>query len=245
MLSDLHLLVGGGVLKGPYPNSSILAVLDFVEKQLILFSKKNINSNIKNERGLTQKLVGMLSLNANKEECLFRFDKEYMEDPGKGSSHTVDIGVLTNIDEGLFIGVKHFTSEESFFSMEAKRLYKAPKAREREYLIGRIVKNKYMECGGVERFKKGIHGKKLNFCAMIGYVQEYNFDHWHSKINGWISNLIIESKDQTIKWTEDDKLTNEYTKLQFARYKSVNSRLNDSIALFHLWVKLVEFDESI
>jgi hypothetical protein len=242
MLSDIHILGGGGVLKGPHPNSSILAVVNFVEKHLILFSERYINSNIKNERGLTQKLVSMLSLAANKEGCLFRFDKEYMENPEKGSSHAVDLGVLTNIEEGIFIGVKHYTNEESFFSMEAKRLYKAPKTREKEYLIGRTRKNKYIECGGVERFKKGIHGKRLNSCAMIGYVQEYNFDYWHNKINEWISSLIIESKTQTVKWAKEDQLMNEHTKAQVARYRSFNSRLKDSITLFHLWVKLVEFD---
>lgn len=244
MLSDLHLLVGGGVLKGPHSDTSILAVVDFVEKQLILFSEKYINSNIKNEKGLTQKLVSMLSLTANNEGRLFRFDKEYMEDPERGSSPAVDVAVLTNIDEGIFIGVKHYANDESFFSMEAKRLYKAPKAREKEYLIGRTIKNKYIECGGVERFKKGTHGGRLNICAMIGYVQEYNFDYWYDKINEWISNLIIESRTQTVKWAEEDKLINEYTKAQVARYRSFNSRLKDSITLFHLWVKLVEFDES-
>ena len=80
-----------------------------------------------------------------------------------------------------------------FFKIEVKRLTNLGVARQKEYVIGRMGKEKYKESGGIERFKKGIHGSKLKFAGMIGYIQKEDFDYWFAEVNSWISDLINEN----------------------------------------------------
>ena len=194
-----------GRLEGPKPDTSVLTVVAFIEKQLVEFSARYSDSSITNEKGLTQELCVLLNFYVQKEGYPFWFEKEYMEEPKQGDSPQVDIGVISSREAGIVIGSKCY-NRESFFSIEAKRLDKISKAREKEYLVGRIEKGKYKDCGGVERFKKEIHGKGLRYAAIIGYVQAFAFDYWHNTINSWVDELIGEIMDSSVRWSEKDKL---------------------------------------
>jgi hypothetical protein len=222
-----------GHLEGPGNDESILMVVAFVEKHLAVFSKEQTGATITNEKGLTQEFCIMLNIHTRKHGCPFIFEKEYMEDVEKGDSAQVDIGVI-------IIDTKYQSCRKSFFSMEAKRLDKLSKVREKEYLVGREEKGKYKKCGGVERFKEEIHGKGLRYGAMIGYVQKFDFNHWHRTINSWIDALIEGSIPSSVGWSEKDKLLEEYKSTAAAKFKSENSRITGSIILFHLWVNLVK-----
>ena len=237
MLVDNNKSITLGRLIGPEIEAPIRAVVGCVERVLIDFSDKYTGSYIKNEKGLTQKLIHMLTIHARSEYHPFYFDKEYMEVPERGDSPQVDIGVISAIEEGIVIGAKAYEGE-SFFSMEAKRLSKLGSNRLMEYLIGRYEKGKYNNCGGVERFKQGIHGKNLSYGAIIGYVQEHDFRHWYYLINSWVEELINRKISSPAKWLLRDKLHEEYIKTSTAKFISINSRQNDSITLFHLWVSL-------
>jgi hypothetical protein len=236
MLSNVNFMNGfGKITKAVQPNASIHAVIEFVEEHLDEFS--NRYSHIVPEESLNYYLVSLLSKYSHQRKCLFRFQSEAKQDPQKGNCASVDIGVMSNVDEGVLIETKYYCADEPFFSLEAKRLGKLHKIREKEYLIGRMENEKYIECGGVERFKKGIHGKTLNYSAIIGYVQERDFNFWVTDINKWIEELIINS-NESICWGEKDKLVEESIGIT-ARYRSENSRLNlENITLFHLWVKM-------
>ncbi|MFC2155112.1 hypothetical protein ACFLRB_01295 [Acidobacteriota bacterium] len=240
MLSDQVKKNISGHLTGPSADTSVLMVVAFVEKNLVEFSWQYTGSSITNERGLNQQLCILLNRYAYNENYPFWFDKDHMEEPERGDSPSVDIGVLSSRDEGIKISAKCYSNRESFFSMEAKRLCKISEARQKEYLIGRMEKGKYKERGGVERFKKNIHGKRLKYGAMIGYVQEQNFEYWHKTINSWIDELIIETIGNSIRWTEKDKLSAIYKHESTAKFKSENARKSGSIILFHLWVNLVK-----
>ena len=229
-----------GHLAGPTPGASISIVVSVIETQLVEFSYKYTGSSITNENGLTQELCIMLNSHVIKERFPFWFMKEYIEAPGKGNSPQVDIGTISNQNEGIVIGPTFYGRQESFFSIETKRLDNISKAREKEYLVGRREKGRYIECGGVERFKKEIHGKKLKYAAIIAYVQKYDFDYWHNKINAWIEALIDGSIESTVKWSETDRLVDEYKYSHTAKFKSENSRKKGTIFLFHLWVNLVK-----
>ena len=122
--------------------------------------------------------------------------------------------------------------------MEAKRLANLGSNRLMEYLIGRFEKGKYNSCGGVERFKQGIHGRKLNCGAIIGYVQGYDFVHWYGQLNSWIKELINKKMFSPVNWMPKDKLEKEYIKSTTAKFISINSRQDDTITLFHLWARL-------
>jgi hypothetical protein len=102
-----------------------------------------------------------------------------------------------------------------------------------------LEKGKYKNCGGVERFKKGIHGKTLKYGGLVGYVQAQNFNYWCTAINSWIDDLIAGKIQASTHWTEDDRLTSEHTDKITAQYRSKNLREKDAIILFHLWVNLV------
>jgi hypothetical protein len=237
MLADTHKSMASGKIEGPEIDAHIIAVVDFVERILITFSDKYSDSHIKNEKGLTQKLVLILTSYALREYYSFWFDKEYMEIPGRGDSPQVDIGVISTIEEGIVIGAKTYT-DESFFSMEAKRLGNLGKKRSKEYLIGRYENEKYIHCGGVERFKQGKHGRNLEYGAIIGYVQEHDFTYWYGCINSWIDDLIQKNVYSPVPWLLKDKLQKDYIRSTTAKFISITSRKNDFITLFHLWARL-------
>ena len=237
MLADTHKSMASGKIEGPEIDAPIIAVVDFVERILNTFSDKYADSDIKNEKGLTQKLVLILNFNALQEYYPFWFDKEYMEVPERGNSPQVDIGTITTLQEGIVIGSKTYT-DESFFSMEAKRLGNLGKKRSKEYLIGRYKNEKYIHCGGVERFKQGKHGRNLKYGAIIGYVQEYDFTYWYDHINSWIDDLIQENLYSPVPWLLRDQLKKDYIRSTTAKFISITSRKNDFITLFHLWARL-------
>jgi hypothetical protein len=233
MLSDIHNPAGSGTITDLPRDASILAVVSFVETHLIVFSREYADSTIKNENGLTQELVVKLNFNAKKGYYPFWFEREYLEETKRSDSPRVDIGTISSLEGGVVIESKTYDLIP-FFSMEAKRLDK----RSREYLIGRFEKKKYESNGGVERFKQGIHGRNLKYGALIGYVQKYDFTYWHDLINSWINDLIQRKIDSPVQWFSEDNLKKVYVKSVTAKFVSINSRKNDSITLFHLWVDL-------
>lgn len=237
MLADIYKSMASGKIEVPEIDAPIIAVVNFVEQILITFSDKYADSDIKNEKGLTQKLVLILNSHALREYYPFWFDKEYMEIPERGDSPQVDIGTITTLEEGIVIGAKTYT-DESFFSLEAKRLGGLGSRRSKEYLIGRFKKEKYINCGGVERFKQGIHGSNLKYGAIIGYVQEHDFTYWHGSINSWINDLIQKNLYSPVPWLLKDKLKKDYIRSTTAKFISITSRKNNFITLFHLWARL-------
>jgi len=240
MLSDQKVRTGLGELQGPSDNTAVFIIVGFVEKYLVDFAKRYSGIDIKNEKGLTQKLCIMLNQNAIIIGYPFFFYPDYMENSQNGNSPQVDMGTIS-IDETVIIDSKTYKDSKSFFSFEAKRLCRISAAREKEYLIGHAKKGGgYVDSGGVERFKKEIHGKGLNYSAIIGYVQEQDFSYWYNLINSWIDQLIAGDLYSSVKWENKDKLVNENLGNDTAKYKSENSRQQGYVTLFHLWVNMVK-----
>jgi hypothetical protein len=190
------------------------------------FSNTYLNAS---EPIISQWLCSFLNNFRNQEEAsLFEFGREF-----KSSRYAVDFAV---------IDVKSFKEsiEESkpFFTIEAKRL-PAPKknkkddSREKEYVEG--------NGGGVERYKRGKHGKDLFQSAIIGYIQKESCSYWVTEINKWIKNLEPKS-DSSIQWSSDDLLvqSNDFGKTK--KYHSKNTRIidseEDSIELYHYLIEL-------
>ncbi|WP_457748602.1 hypothetical protein, partial [Sulfurimonas sp.] len=100
--------------------------------------------------------------------------REHMEYTSKGNAPQDDIAVRAK--DGVIIGGINYYSNEPFIVFEAKRLNNTlGKSRKKEYVVGRVYKdsqgnNKYLNSGGMERFKKEIHGKRLKYVGMIGYM---------------------------------------------------------------------------
>ncbi len=245
MLTNIHRKHIFGNLEGLAYETTVSKVVSFVEKYLIVFSNEFAGSLIVNEKGLTQMLCILLNKNARDGGYPFHFEKEFMEEVERGDSPQVDIGVVYYETETESIDTQYYSSRGAFFAMEAKRLDKISTTREKEYLIGRQEKDSYIHCGGVERFKNEIHGKGLRYACVIGYVQKYDFDYWHHSINSWIDSLIEGKILSSVKWSEKDKLVQEYKLSHTAKFKSENSRTSGSILLFHLWVNLINTPTNI
>lgn len=218
-----------GTIEGLEPTAYIFAILSFIENHLSGFVIKYFSEyrNISNEIGITQKLEMYLNPFLKVELSTFNLTKEYVEDISTGQSPQSDLGFYLD-GEDLAI-----------FCIEAKRLPTPGSQREKEYIIGHWnTKNKYVNSGGIERFKKGIHGRGLTHSAIIGYVQQNDFEHWYKQVNIWIDELIQDAS-QEIEWNQNDKLNQLSLKPNIAKFQSVNKRTNDSITLFHFWLNLV------
>jgi hypothetical protein len=215
MQADASEAVAMGVFHGPEVEISILVVVAFVEEQLLIFSQRYTNSAIQDEKGLNSRLHHLLQWESINRKYPFLFEKDPPEKPESGQSPSPDLGVFHQT--GITIGTKYYTEDESFFSLEAKILGVKERSRQREYVIGSEKAN-----GGIERFKKRIHGSKLDYGCMLGYILKHDFNHWHTQVNTWIDEEIRSGHPF---WNENDKLLVKNMANFTARYESCNSRV--------------------
>ena len=236
MLADaLQNNSSGRLTEGIEYDSSIKAIIEFIEVYFIEFSQKIKGEISASEKSLTDKLCKFLNRKAG--AYPFYFQHENVENHASGKSPQTDIGTLSR-SEQLIIADRNYGEFDSFFSIEAKRLPTPGHNREKEYVIGHDK-----ACGGLERFKKGIHGKELKYAAIIGYIQKEDSNHWFLKINNWIAELMISSPEL---WKEEDKLIQDQneltglTKFASRNYRSDINGQEDFISIFHFWVNLVD-----
>ena len=105
--------------------------------------------------------------------------------------------------------------------IEAKRL---PPTSKRDYVRT-----------GIGRFKTEEHGKHHDIAAMLGYIQDKDFDYWYKEINGWIDDLIVDVT-QNPRWEKQDKL-NKSNAAPLGEYDSKHSRKEKGpITLCHFWL---------
>ena len=115
------------------------------------------------------------------------------------------------------------------FIVESKRLPTPgnKKLREKEYVFGNRK-------GGIERYKKEIHGRKLNECGMIGFIEKYNSSYWLNIINLWIQDLSRSNPE----WNSDEKLTMKVDTIDYSYLVSIAHREKSSkdVLLHHWWI---------
>ncbi len=216
-------------------HTSIKKVFDFIERCLPEFKIKY--STRRPEDGLTQELVYILDKESRKVLPLYAFDAEHMEDTTKGNSRRDDIGIRAI--EGITIQTEYYPYNKPFIVIEAKRLdCKITKERKKEYVVGRYDKKKYIDSGGIERFKKEIHGKGLVYVGMIGYMQTDNFSSWFTKINSWIEEEIKAPTSDNLIWEEKEKLILDKENQLFSTYLSEHKCKIKDISMYHIWIDL-------
>lgn len=227
--TEKRLLGGDGILLGPSPNTLFYTVVEFLKAHLPQFAESLLHTNIENENGLNSRLSRFITNTADQE--MFFAERESMEEETRGDSPATDIGIYLKVDD-CCIDAPLITV------LEGKRLTKRLGAdRRREYVIGHEKKGKHVPCGGIERFKLSIHGRKLNRAGMIGYIQEKTPNYWHGQINSWISEL---SHEQEIpNWSEEEHLSPVATDEGISESTSLVYRQADKLHLTHLWINLV------
>jgi len=224
-----RMLSGTGNFIGPPVNAQFNAVVDFLKTHLSQFSKSIQKTNIYNENGLNSRLSRFITNVASKET--FFAEREIMENETQGSSPAVDIGIYLNVRDTQI-------DPPLITVFEGKRLTtELPKKRRREYVIGHEKDGKHIKCGGIERFKLGIHGKNLNSAGMIGYLQNGESDTWEAKINSWIRDLCEEPFE--LAWSEHEQLNKQESDRHVTEYVSIVDRANNELHLTHLWINLV------
>jgi hypothetical protein len=229
--------ISGNISFGIELDDSIKAVIDFLRINLLKFASNGKNHKLLPEESTNQLLCGFLNKEAKKHP--FRFQPEFIEELTSGRSPKVDFGTLSD-EEKIVISDREYGEDDSFFSFEAKRLPTPGSGREKEYVTGEGAKIS----GGIERFKKRLHGSKIKYAAIVGYVQKEDFNHWFVKINGWIDELS--AVDTTGLWTVNDRINCDDLNVSvFIELFSEHSRINTDgeqagIELYHFWINLIE-----
>ena len=138
-----------------------------------------------NERAITEIIVLHLNGRGEENRPSFVFQAESMENRASGSSPAVDIGVFWRLPG------RSSSHWPRVSAIEAKRLDASlPPLRSREYVVGHERGGRYVPCGGMERYKQGIHGSELqNTVMLLGYIQSDDALTWHKRIANWILEL--------------------------------------------------------
>lgn len=199
-------------------NSTADKIVTFLQDCLLLFREKYLG-NKNNEWFLNQELEILLQCKSREKSYPFIFKGEYMDK---------SIDKNTKVDIAIIYTETYETT--AFFTIEAKRL-RYPKKETKHYVCG--------DTGGIERFKRELHGKDLSQSAMIGYVEEGKFDDWLVIINYLIKKLCESNKKDSIQWSESDLLKPLNVNVHLAQYSSEHFRISSTpIFLTHLWVKM-------
>lgn len=136
---------------------------------------------------------------------------------------------IKGIPDIYFNEIEKGKTNKPLFVVESKILpAPPPKIREKEYVIG---ENKN---GGIERFKIERHGKGLNECGLVGFVESENFDFWKDKVNGWIND--ISNNDDF--WNADEKvIMKENTNISAFLHSIAHRKEANDLLLYHFWIK--------
>jgi hypothetical protein len=151
--------------------------------------------------------------------------------------HRVDVSASP--PEMIVIEATTYSIYDPFLVLEGKRLPAPSSDRQMEYVTGREQRN-----GGIQRFKLGLHGAKLQVAMIIGYVQEGSALHWHKEINSWISALAAGTVTDVCVWKAEDRLgsLDEDKEDRIGSCSSEHERsgvvASNSIRLHHLLVEM-------
>lgn len=163
----------------------------------------------------------------------FQFKRE--EPDEVHANRAIDLAVAPR-GSIIWLEGREYSEYQTLLPIECKRLPTPAGADrdEREYLFSR-----FRSTGGVDRFKRGLHGANHRRVAMIGYVQEHTIAHWHAQVATWLRGLVSEG---TTGWSDADEVTLmlHNTAKRAAHLRSLHSRgaSLDAIAIEHLWIEM-------
>jgi hypothetical protein len=221
----------GSITEGP---TSTLAerTLEFVETELVAWRDDPDRAPEQSEERLNAQLCKFLNVAASEHFPMVLFSHEEKQT----GARRVDIAA--NPRRGIIIGAVYHSIYDPFIVFEGKRLPAPSKDREREYVTGGTKKS-----GGIQRFKRGLHGAKQETAVIVGYIQEISPASWLSQLNEWIAAEATTSSVEDEQWAEDEPLTgfaHDVVK-RSAQSSSKHRRENsstDTIRLRHLWIEM-------
>lgn len=237
MLADKYSNVQKGQLSNTVqkPNTFIDQVIKFISDQLPVWRDRKNRPAATAETVLTSHLCGHLNSSSRMLSGwdILQFRTE--ERDADNASRTLD---LVAAPSGAVIKVdgRNYTDFDYLFPIECKRLPTPSGSNrdEREYVASSVSST-----GGIDRFKRGLHGSGYEQGMMIGFVQSHNCSHWYTAINDWIKELVA---GNVLNWELTDILTNfdHYQKLGSSLSTSIHIRDNNlnEIKLVHAWIQM-------
>ncbi|MDP3851179.1 MAG: hypothetical protein Q8Q59_11790 [Luteolibacter sp.] len=217
------------------PSTAKHELVDFISEQLPLWRDHPDRPDKQSETALTEYLCDHLNSAVYHSETWshVQFRTETGDETHAGRK--IDLTVKPRAASLIIEGRRH-SQFDPLFPIECKRL-PTPKEKdrdEREYVI-----TEPGTTGGMQRFKFGHHGAAHDFVAMIAFVQEYDFQHWHGKLNGWISDL---TQVPNSSWKLDEVLhvVDVSKKSKICSLASTLQRLGklNDCEVRHLWVQM-------
>lgn len=226
--------ISSGALSGdvlPH-NLSLETIVSFVRKQLPLWAADPDTTKNEAENGLNESLCGFLDIQSRNDLPLCYF----MHEASQRGRRKVDLAAKPT--QHILVEGHLYTKNDPVFVIEGKLLPPPPgKKREREYLTGLDGET----TGGIQRFKLGEHGGKLNEAAIVGYVKKNSLLFWCETINLWIDELI--HTDHHLEWQDSEKLgsfqESEQTAYLISNHpRSLDKCISNNILIHHLWVDI-------
>ena len=190
----------------------ILKIIQFIPIHLLNF-KINYKEIDKNDNNLESSYNNQLSKYLN--ACIVRETFQFQHEDKKKNKRRPDIGVPIKAQVLQ-------SNYKSVFDIECKRL-NTLMSHVKQY----VASVKPNGTGGIERFKRNLHGTDLKYSAMIGYIENKNSEFWLNEINSWIKD---HSKKDNKFWTD-----NELLKIQDQNYYSSHKRINSKIKEINLY----------
>lgn len=231
MLADAPTRSPGAGALGPgvhRPGTFLQAVIEFVVEQLPGWRDDPDRPQTRSERELTAQLGAYLNAAARGRLDVVQFQTEVPDEVQRGRS--LDLAAQPS-GQPLYVAGRRYTKFQVLLPIECKRLPTPAEARRdpREY-----VTSEDMVQGGIQRFKKGVHGAGHGLAVMIAYVQADGSEVWLRRINAWISELA--SSDGS--W-ESELLTEDSPRGAVYRARSRHRRdASLAIELQHLWIEV-------
>lgn len=220
------------IKSGISPDTLALKTIDFVHQHLPSWRDDPHRPSEESENKLNLQLCKFLDAQARNCFPMVRFDHE---EPQTGKRR---IDLSASLAESMIIEAIPYTIYDPILVLEGKRIPAPSPEREKEYVTGS------RQSGGIQRFKLGLHGAKLNLSAMIGYVQDRSAQDWHAKINEWILELVDGKIADGSSWNADEilELLKENIYQGITYYRSTHSRTgyakSNEITLHHLWITM-------
>ncbi|HUY34108.1 MAG TPA: hypothetical protein VMV69_15275 [Pirellulales bacterium] len=224
----------GKITRGIDRHALVERTIEFVATQLPLWRDDPKRASVEAEEQLNSQLCKFLAARAR---CQFPMASFHHEER-QGKRRRVDMSAGPTLD-----AIEAASYLESiyvpFLVMEGKRIPAPAAARRREYITGFAER-----CGGMQRFKLGLHGAKHETAVMIGYVQANESAFWWETINQWIGELARSDEDPTCAWKTSDQLEPLLDRgaAQASRCESHHARTGARkpgvIRLVHLWLRM-------
>jgi hypothetical protein len=219
--------ITAGIEPGTFPAS----IVDFVEFQLPSWRDDADRTEEQSENELNAQLSKFLDIQARTHFPMVFFQHEERQT----NQRRVDLSVLPVVR--IVIEAVPYTIYQPVLVLECKRLPAPTSDREMEYVTGFAGRS-----GGIQRFKLGLHGARLQVAGIIGYVQDQAPGHWHNQINRWVSSLANGQVSDGSTWELSEVLgvLSEDHMRGVARCQSEHGRQGDvaspRIQLHHVWV---------